>query len=234
MKAKRAKKSRKLMQQYALTFGLREPYQVLLDAAIIREAARCKMHLGNMLASTLQGAIKPMITQCCIRHLYSLPTTTEAERREKEICIEVAKAAERRRCGHHELETPLGTGECLREVVDPKGAGVNRHRYVVACQDGEVRRAMRRDVVGVPLVYVHRSVMILEPMAGRSEEVREAGEKGKMRAGLVGRREKRKREEDGDGGDDGGAAGDGAVAKKRKVKGPKGPNPLSVKKAKKD
>lgn len=126
-------------------------------------------------------------------------------------------------------------------VVDPKGSGGNRNRYVVATQDEGLRRRLR-GVVGVPLVYVKRSVMILEPMARVTEQVREEEARGKIRAGLVGRRgvlagvgEKRKRE-DGAEDDDDEQGARGSVGemekKKRKVKGPKGPNPLSAKKAK--
>ena len=245
MRAKRSKQYRKLMRQYALSFHFREPYQVLLDSRIIQDASKFKMRLGSMLENTLHGSIKPMITQCCIRHLYNLPTTTESEKREKDAWIDVAKAAERRRCGHHELETPLSTLECLESVVDPKGSGTNRHRYVVASQDAEVRQRMR-GVAGVPLIYIARSVMILEPMAGRTEEVREREERGKVRAGLKGRRGggdgglKRMRDEDGEG-EDGDVNGDGDdegegenVQKRKRIKGPKGPNPLSVKKGKKE
>lgn len=128
-------------------------------------------------------------------------------------------------------------------MVDPKGSGTNRHRYVVASQDQEVRARMR-EIAGVPLVYINRSVMILEPMASKTAEVRQQEEKGKIRAGLKSRRgadvgEKRKREEQNDGSDqdnDGqqNGAADAPVPKKRQVKGPKEPNPLSMKKAKKD
>ncbi|GAB7364124.1 hypothetical protein MBLNU230_g4676t1 [Neophaeotheca triangularis] len=247
MRGKRSKQYRKLMHQYQLHFNFREPYQVLVDSQIIRDAARFKMRLGGMLSNTLHGEIKPMITQCCIRHLYNDPTD---DRQAKEGWIETAKQAERRRCGHHELEEPLSELECLMSVVDPKASGTNRHRYVVAAQEMEVRRAMRA-VAGVPLVYINRSVMILEPMAAKTGEVAEADEKAKIRAGLKGRRGpgdalKRKREEDEDeegAGTDAAAATAAAAAaageeqvqpKKKKPKGPKGPNPLSVKKPKKE
>ncbi|KAK0285822.1 hypothetical protein LTR35_005162 [Friedmanniomyces endolithicus] len=252
MRAKRSKQYRKLMQQYAMSFGFREPYQVLVDAEIIQAAARFKMKLGVLLAGALHGEIKPMITQCCIRHLYDASATTDQERREKEGWIEVAKQAERRRCGHHELDVPLTTLECLTSVVDPKGSGKNRNCYVVATQDQEVRQSMRR-VAGVPLMYVNRSVMILEPMASKSEKLREMEERGKLKAGLISRRPtgpggKRKREgvEDEDMPDraraviaaeaDGGVrvGSEPAAKKKQKVKGPKGPNPLSVRKTKKE
>ncbi|KAK3614358.1 hypothetical protein LTR56_027300 [Elasticomyces elasticus] len=236
MRAKRSKQYRKLMQQYEMSFAFRPPYQILLDAAIIQLAHHQKLKLGDLLQGTLHGEIKPMITQCCIRHLYNAETHTPQEKREKEEWIETAKAAERRRCGHHE--------------------------YVVATQDLEIRQRLRK-VVGCPLVYINRSVMILEPMATKSVKVREGEERSKLKAGLISRRPagagaKRKRESDeaedgepeggeGEGGEDGAevpervklmqAAEQEAgvhepAVQKRKVKGPKGPNPMSVKKSK--
>lgn len=104
---------------------------------------------------------------------------------------------------------------------------------------------MRR-ITGVPLIYVNRSVMIMEPMATQTEEIREAEEMGKVRAGLKGRRGaaleqvlKRKRDDEDDEDDEAEAKDDAptqdtdAAPKKRVKKGPKGPNPLSVKKSKK-
>jgi U3 small nucleolar RNA-associated protein 23 len=231
MRGKRSKQYRKLMHAYALTFHFRAPYQVLLSSTLIRDAARFKMQLGHMLSNTLHGEIKPMITQCCIRHLYDA-VPEPGQERDKEQWIEVAKQAERRRCGHPELETPLSELECIKSVLDPKGSGTNKHRYVVATQDREVRAAMR-EVAGVPRVYINRSVMVMEPMAGRSAEVREAEEKSKVRAGLKSRRgaevsgEKRKATDDD--GDEEMKDEDQASAapKRKKPKGPSGPNPLS-------
>jgi U3 small nucleolar RNA-associated protein 23 len=238
MRGKRSKQYRKLMHAYALTFHFRAPYQVLLSSTLIRDAARFKMQLGHMLSNTLHGEIKPMITQCCIRHLYNA-VPEPGQERDKEAWIEVAKQAERRRCGHHELETPLSELECIQSVLDPKGSGTNKHRYVVATQDREVRAAMR-EVAGVPLVYINRSVMVMEPMAAHSAEVREAEEKGKVRAGLKSRRgaevsgEKRKAP-DHDGDEEMKESElDASVPKRKKPKGPSGPNPLSVKKSKKE
>jgi U3 small nucleolar RNA-associated protein 23 len=237
MRAKRSKQYRKLMRQYEL-LGFRQPYQVLLDAQLIQDAAKCKLNLGKLIQGALGGAeIKPMITQCCIRHLYALPAGTDGEKREKDAWIEVAKAAERRRCGHHELEEPLSALDCMLSVVDPKGSGHNRHRYVVASQEQEVRVRMR-EIVGVPLVYLKRSVMILEPMAEATEQARDREERAKIRAGLKSGRGvqsgiKRKRDEEDDEEKSQFDLGPPAV-KKSKVKGPRGPNPLSVKKSKKD
>lgn len=174
-----------------------------------------------------------VITQCSMRHLYAASKEPGMA-----AVIDQAKTYERRRCNHlpEDYPEPLSTKECLSSVVDPKGNKTNKHRYVVASQELEVRKLMR-GVMGVPLVYINRSVMIMEPMAGATAENREREERQKFRDGLKGGRGsgslKRKREEDeaGEKGAEGETTGEPKKTKKRK--GPKGPNPLSVKKPKK-
>ena len=180
--------------------------------------------------------------RCSIRHLYTLKDLPQPQ---KDVLISIAKNLERRRCGHHTLEEPLSTLECLSGVIDPKKSLTNKHRYVVASQDEEVRRFCR-GVRGVPLVYVKRSVMVMEPMAEGSVGVRDGIERSKFRSGLRGKGSlslgKRKRGED-EGSDvsvtegkqvNSGGRGDEKAAIKKKMKGPKGPNPLSVKKPKRE
>ena len=186
-----------------------------------------------------------VITQCSIRHLYTL---TSIPQQQKDALILRAKSMERRRCNHHTLEQPLSTLECLSSVIDPKKSWTNKNRYVVASQEEEVRRYCRT-IKGVPLVYVKRSVMVMEPMAESSLGAREGFEKGKFRAGIRSRGasvgQKRKRAEDESSEEEIGndqnheTSGDnakvdgGLLAEKKKSKGPKGPNPLSVKKSRK-
>lgn len=162
-----------------------------------------------------------------MRHLYNA-----AKEPGVSFLIDKAKLFERRRCGHlpADYPEPLSAEACISSVVDAKGSGRNKHCYVVASQEVEVRRRMRA-VVGVPLVYINRSVMIMEPMAEASGSQRDREEKGKFRDGLRGGRAsgsvgmKRKRE-------DGEEVGGGGEKKKKVYGQPKGPNPLSVKKAK--
>lgn len=186
-----------------------------------------------------------MITQCEIRKLYA-----DKDEPGGNAAIELAKTFERRRCGHHpdQYPKPLETMECMRSVVDPKSTGENKHRYVVASQSLDVRR-MLRTIRGVPLIYIKRSVMILEPMADESVQIREREEKRKFRAELkktVGKRKREEKEE----GNEGEGEGDGSESdnedvdqnkatkvstsekKPRKNRGIKGANPLSVKKRK--
>ncbi|KAF4446522.1 hypothetical protein F53441_9862 [Fusarium austroafricanum] len=234
MRGKRSKQYRKLMEQFSQTFGFREPYQVLVDAEMARDSSRFKMDLEPALSRTVHGKVKPMITQCEIRKLY-------AARNEPGVhaAIDLAKTLERRRCGHHpdDYPEPLNTQECLRSVVDPKDTMQNKHRYVVASQDQEVRR-MLRSIKGVPLIYIKRSVMILEPMADESVQLRAKEERSKFRAEIKNALGKRKREDTGDDDekktdkkDDDNT--DDQKKKKKKGHGPKGPNPLAVQKSKK-
>jgi len=130
----------------------------------------------------------------------------------------------------------LSALECLKSCVDSKGAGVNSHRYIVAAQEPEIRGEMR-SIPGVPLIYITRSIVLLEPISGVSTDTRERAERGKFREGIRGTR-KRKRDEQEDtlvGEEVPGRARqdqEGPQARK-KGKRAKGPNPLSVKKPKK-
>jgi U3 small nucleolar RNA-associated protein 23 len=230
MRGKRSKQYRKLMNQYELAFNFREPYQVLVDSDIVRDTSRMKMDLSNGLTRTLHGTIKPMITTCSMRHLYA---SNEQE------AIELAKTFERRRCNHHTLDEPLPELDCLKSVVDPKDSGNNKNRYVVASQLSQVRSHMR-GILGVPLVYVKKSVMIMEPMAEKTTDERLKEERSKFRLGLkvrTGARSilgKRGREdEDGKENERSGGLVENEGKKSKKGKGPKGANPLSMKKPKK-
>jgi U3 small nucleolar RNA-associated protein 23 len=178
-----------------------------------------------------------------MRHLYTAEPKDEA-------VIEQAKTYERRRCNHHTLENPLTTLECFKSVIDPHNTNVNKHRYIVASQESNVRAHLRR-IPGVPLLYINRSVMIMEPMANATEELRENEERGKFRAGLIGKRgmshtaSKRRREEEESNvlapsthpaderrAQHGAETPNLLLNQKKRKKGPKGPNPLSVKKPK--
>ncbi|KAM0330017.1 hypothetical protein ACHAQA_004187 [Verticillium albo-atrum] len=236
MRGKRSKQYRKLMTQYAQIWGFREPYQCLIDAEMVVDCHKFKYDLVAGLKRTLHGEVKPMISQCEIRKLYA-----RKDEPEMDVIIEFAKTLERRRCGHlpEDYPEPLPTNECFKAVVDPKSNNVNKHKLVVVCQDDEVRR-MLRAIPGVPQIYIKRSVMILEPMASESAEIRAREEKSKYRAGLKGSappsaKRKREADDEGEAGGEGEGAKDGESAdakKKKKSYGKKGPNPLAVKKAK--
>ncbi|KAI1755131.1 Fcf1-domain-containing protein [Xylaria castorea] len=234
-RAKRSKQYKRLMNQYEINFGFREPYQVLCDSQFLEAAIRSKMDIDHILKATLHGNMKLLITQCSMRWLY-------ARKNEPGIgaVIDFAKERiERRRCGHHpsDYPEPLKEVDCLHSVVDPSKNGVNKHRYVCAINDDEVRSSLRNGIQVVPLLYIRRSVLIMEPASSTTVKARSRDEKAKFTAELKSPGMKRKRQqEDTDNENDIGTE-EGtkpSEPKKKKTYGRKEPNPLSTQKKKKE
>ena len=151
-----------------------------------------------------------------------------------------------RYCKHNDEETAVEEVDCLIDLLagQPKGNEQvkNKHHFVLATAeptDAEKRKAGRvfvdvreaaRNVPGVPIVYVKRSVMVLEELSRVSLRMKGEVERERLREGLVGGAgRKRKR---GDEEEEGKEEGEGDAASKGRVVKVKGPNPLSVKKKK--
>lgn len=212
MRQKRAKSYRKQLLVYSHTFKFREPYQVLVDNQLVSECSGSNFDLPSGLKRTLQADVKVMITQCCIQALYET---------RNEGAIDLAKQFERRRC-NHSFKDPKSPAECIESVVNVNGA--NKHRYVVASQDIDLRRKLRT-VPGVPLIHLTRSVMIMEPLSTASAKASRMTEEQKLYKGLndpnIEKAETISKGSEKE-----------STPKKRKA-GPKAPNPLSMKKKKK-
>ncbi|QLQ82213.1 hypothetical protein HG537_0G04680 [Torulaspora globosa] len=213
MRQKRAKAYRKQMLVYNHTFKFREPYQVLIDDQIVLDCHGSNFDLVKGLKRTLQAEVKVMITQCCMQSLYE--TNNQG-------AIELAKSFERRRCNHPPKD-PKPPKECIESVVNVNGQ--NKHRYVVATQDIDIRRSLRR-TPGVPLVYTTRSVMVMEPLSDASSKISKAVEEDKLFKGLNDPRNASAKTSE-----DATEKNPQEITKKR-PRGPKQPNPLSVKKKK--
>ncbi|KAL9620581.1 MAG: hypothetical protein Q9160_004942 [Pyrenula sp. 1 TL-2023] len=100
-------------------------------------------------------------------------------------------------------------------------------------------RGLARQIPGVPVIYVKRSVMVLEELSGASLNTRRTSEKEKIGRARPGAStvNDTARVEDGDKEDEEEASNEetdglGEPTKRKRRKGPKQPNPLSVKKKK--
>lgn len=210
MRQKRAKAYKKQMNLYLHTFKFREPFQTIVDDELVLTCEKASFDLAKGLDRTIQAETKPMITQCCMQALYAT---------DNQKAIDLAKTFERRRCNHPPKD-PKPPAECIRSIVDING--VNKHRYIVATQSMKLRRKLR-SVPGVPMVFMNRSVMVMEPASDASMRAAALSENAKLSAGLndskVGYVEKDEEKKEGQ-----------PAPKKRK--GPGAPNPLSVKKKK--
>ncbi|KAJ5493375.1 hypothetical protein N7539_002121 [Penicillium diatomitis] len=255
MRAKRSKKYRKLMHQYELTFGFREPYQVLVDSNFLQQVHNFKMDLMPALERTVQGQIKPLLTKCSLAAITAAqPINPKTGKPFRPYHLPPPTVLPLRHCSHNPASEPIDEIECLLSLLSPNAeAKKNKEHYILATADPAVKksdnnndtqqrkrkrdeerqeeqalrrarnlRVRARSIPGVPIIYVKRSVMVLEPMSTPSENVREGVERDKFRVGLP---QPESKPEDGQ-----------ESAAKKKIPGlkkAKGPNPLSVKKPKK-
>lgn len=69
--------------------------------------------------------------------------------------VDMAKAFERNRCNHREA---IPADECISSIIGKK----NKNRYMVATQSDELRDDLR-NIPAVPIIHVKRGVLVLEP-----------------------------------------------------------------------
>lgn len=162
-----------------------------VDAAFLQSCVQQKLDFQARVHDVLQGAVKPsetlckgvpvrvnltlrslrtVITQCCIQALYDAGAEGQA-------AVDLAKGFERRKCNHFKsrpedecMATMAGVsrpafGQVANGTDGQSSASStgkdNPNRYVVATQSLELRKKLRA-VPGLPLVYINRSVMLLE------------------------------------------------------------------------
>lgn len=156
-----------------------------------------------------------------------------------------------RYCSHNQDSGPTDETKCLLSLLSPNPESKkNKEHYILATADPELRatennmgddqqkrkyallpptthNALRRgarSIPGVPIIYVKRSVMVLEPMSGSSEDMREGSERRKFKTGFISTPVTGKRKRNAEG---------SAAPKGEGTKKAKGPNPLSMLKPKK-
>ncbi|GAA5969645.1 hypothetical protein JCM11641_008191 [Rhodosporidiobolus odoratus] len=228
MRQKRVKSYRKVMHLYQQAFGFREPYQLLVDAAFVKACVQQKLDVMSRLQDVLQGAVKPMITQCCITALYEGGDDTQA-------AVDAAKGFERRKCNHFKARPEE---ECILAMAGAE----NKNRYVFATQSLDLRQNLRK-VPGSPIIYIARSVMLLESPSDQTMQKKIRNESAKLHVSaeelsqITGQPLPSPPSEDDEPAPATTANADGGVSseepkKKKRQRGPKGPNPLSVKKKK--
>ena len=160
-------------------------------------------------------------TDCLLDLLGGMARGGEMKKNKWHYVLATADAEEK--TGRSAVAGGAMTGRARKEqeVVIPEGA-----------TDLRVRARL---IPGVPIVYVKRSVMVLEEMSGASERALREKERDKLRSGLVGGKKRKAR--DGDDGKEhefGGEVDDQQTLQRssRGMRRAKGPNPMSVLKKK--
>ncbi|RUS31823.1 Fcf1-domain-containing protein [Jimgerdemannia flammicorona] len=221
MRVKRQKTNKRHMAVYQTSFAFRTPYQVLgtflgrgFDAGFVQAGLEFKIHIKEQLPKVMMGSTKQMVTECTMSELRNLGDDYTG-------AVLAAKRFERRRCKHAQA---VPSAQCITEII----ADDNPHNYCVATQDKRLRDHLRV-VRGVPLLYINRAILILEPpsavtmeMAKEIERQKTLPTKKEITFLTKSNSDTAKRM----------AAKKEAKLKKKKHKGPKEPNSLSVKRKK--
>ncbi|ORY39249.1 Fcf1-domain-containing protein, partial [Neocallimastix californiae] len=207
MRLKRQKTYKRYMSVYQHSFGFREPYQIIVDGNFIKVAQNARLDYKSMLQETVVGKTRIMTTNCVLNELRTLGEDFMG-------AALAAKRLEKRRCTHG--GNPVNAADCIKEIIGDS----NQFNYCVATQDLQLRDYLRR-IPGIPLIYINRSVMILEPPSPATENKVKEIEYNKTiptnyESTIIKNNTKQPEE----------------APKSKKRKGPKQPNPLSCKKKK--
>jgi len=195
------------MGVYQHSFGFREPYQIIVDGNFIKVAQNSRLDYKSMLQETVVGKTRIMTTNCVINELRTLGEDFMG-------AALAAKRLEKRRCTHG--GNPVNAADCIKEII----GDTNQFNYCVATQDLSLRDYLRR-IPGIPLIYINRSVMILEPPSpATTNKVKEIEYNKTVPTNYESTIIKNNTETPED------------APKSKKRKGPKQPNPLSCKKKK--
>lgn len=199
MKLKRAKNNKKTMNIYKNAFKFRLPFQIILDGNFFKETVKMNSSLESVLDKLLGGKVKIFTTSCVYKELKSLKLFH---------LLQNYKSFERKFCSHSKTETDVSGAECIKSIIGTE----NKLKFGVATQDKKLRRELAQ-VPGVPLIYINRSVYILEPPSAKTLEYVEKKEDEKVYSSSAKVAQEQK-------------------AKSGKKLKRKEPNPLSVKKKK--
>ena len=240
---------------------------MIVDSNHLRAIHSFKISLNQYLENTLHGKIKPFITRCTLASILQTIDLHTSRRPDflpppADLPLRHCSHAE------IDDDDVLSEEDCLLDLLSGGVTGnqlaKNKQHFILATADAPVIkeekkrsypekfnqgptldatqaediRVMAREIPGVPIIYVKRSVMTLEELSGASLNVRRRAEKDKFREGLLGSgSRKRKRgtddQENGEGHSRDSDASETPKIKKKRNSGPKAPNPLSVLKKKK-
>lgn len=228
MKQKKYKRCELTMQNvYGKGFGMRPPYHFLVDASFCVAALRHKFDIRGRMATIFEAPVRMFTTSCVMSELKRAAQEESTKDNPDHIITGatfVARRLELRRCVQH--TPPKQTScDCILDIIknskQPFGVATGEQK------DDRLKRAARL-IPGTPLVYVERTFPLLE---SPSEVTRQALQKKQsqqqkldpVEAQIIKKRLLPSVE----------LNSETLPKKKHKRKHIKGPNPLSVKKAKK-
>jgi U3 small nucleolar RNA-associated protein 23 len=182
MRVSRAKSYRKWLRFFRIVYGVKPPYRVLLDGNFVHICLSHSIPIRERLAGVLQvqpDQIKLLVPRTVSAELAALgegfQKSLEYVKGKGSGCLPVDDQAE-------------GKGTPAEQILALIGES-NEKGYLVATQDENLRQKLRA-VPGCPVIYVSRTVLVLEPPSGQSKKAFERMELEKTVEGFAGGNEK--------------------------------------------
>ncbi|XP_074057432.1 rRNA-processing protein UTP23 homolog [Macrotis lagotis] len=212
MKITRQKHAKKYLGFFRNNFGVREPYQLLLDGTFCQAALRGRIQLREQLPRYLMGETQLCTTRCVLKELESLGKELYGAKL-------IAQRCQVRSCSH--FKDAISGAECLLSMIEDG----NPHHFFVATQDQNLSLQVKKNP-GVPLLFIIQNTVVLDKPSTKTVAFVKATESGHLVSVHQKQSIKKLKEEQG-------LVKTPEQKKKRKRKGVSGPNPLSCLKKKK-
>lgn len=169
MKGKKYKKSQSNVKNlYEKYFGIRKPYQIIVDAPFCIETLKIKVAPPEALTEVFGGVVKLMTTPCIQAELIKHDRINDSG------TAFVAKRFEVRRC-QHDKGSKSGS-ECIADLIGTD----NPNHYCIASQDLELRKTLRK-IPGVPLIFILRDTVLMEPPTEKCLQIAHKLEQQKLK-----------------------------------------------------
>lgn len=166
MKITRQKHAKKHLSFFRNNFGVREPYQILLDGTFCQAVLRGRIQLRDQLPRYLMGETQLCTTRCVLKELETLGKELYGAKL-------IAQKCQVRNCPH--FKSPVSGSECLLSMVDEG----NPHHYFVATQDRNLSVKVKR-APGIPLMFIIQNTIVLDKPSPRTVAFVKAVEAGQL------------------------------------------------------
>lgn len=166
MKITRQKHAKKHLGFFRNNFGVREPYQILLDGTFCQAALRGRIQLREQLPRYLMGETQLCTTRCVLKELETLGKELYGAKL-------IAQKCQVRNCPH--FKSAVSGSECLLSMVDDG----NPHHYFVATQDQNLSVKVKKNP-GIPLMFIIQNTIVLDKPSPRTVAFVKAVEAGQL------------------------------------------------------
>lgn len=161
MRVLRAKQTRKYLRFFQIVFGIKAPYNVLLDGNFVFTLMKLKLDIRDRLSKLLQGSeLKYFMLTSALNELKSVGAKARAAVEFALAFCEIIDDSAARG------ETPA---DKLLNYVDAARNNAAGKKFFVATQDRNLRHSLA-GFAGVPIIYTNKVSVVLEAPSEASKK----------------------------------------------------------------